>query len=100
MQDQGLGLELLHRGGAGGVWPCLGFVFHRGGAGDVRLCSRGIFFSGLACSGGIFFSGSAASYLKVRKKSFLAMSTDIASTSSMVEGLALKFEEDLVFKSP
>ena len=86
--------------GAGGVWPCLGFVLHRGGAGDVRLCSGGIFFSGLACSGGIFFSGSAASYLKVRKKSFLAMSTDIAPTSSMVDWLALKFEEDLVFKCP
>ena len=28
-------------GGAGGVWPCLGFVFHRGGVGDVRLYSGG-----------------------------------------------------------
>ena len=37
---------------------------------------------------------------KVRKKSFLAMSTDIAPTSSMLNGLALKFEEDLVFKCP
>ena len=89
----GVGVGVAPLGGvAWGVWPCLGFVFHRGGAGDVRLCSGGIFFSGLACLGGIFFSGSAASYLKVRKKSFLAMPTDIAPTSSMVDGLALKFE--------
>ena len=31
--------------------------------------------------------------IKVRKKSFLAMSTDIAPTSSMVDGLALKSDD-------
>ena len=75
-------------------------LFSTEGEQGMYGCARGASSSGLVCSGGIFFSGSAASYLKVRKKSFLAMSTDIAPTSSMVDGLALKFEEDLVFKCP
>ena len=99
MQDQGLGLELLHWGVAGVYGRASGLSSTEGEQG-MYGCARG------ASSSLVWRARGASSPVrwprtfKVRKKSLLAMSTDIAPISSMVDGLALKFEEDFVFKCP